>query len=231
MPGNKFIMKEEKILIDKKLLEIRDNVLLILDPNYYKTKAKSIQSLTLSRSVSEYIPQLIKELDSLPQIGYLELQLTDLISGLDEKLAEKHFQNISSSLLKERSIGWSSIKSKINEFISSLSKSLYDESINSDVSIEDVVLSRNQICLFIAYLRDLKVISNSLSDKAVSSCFHELTGFSAEKIRQKISGISKSERNQITDLEVNYDNLKEVLKSMIDRIEDDKRKAILKKDK
>jgi hypothetical protein len=224
------IMNDEKLLIDKKLIEIRDNIFITLNPDYYKTKVANIQALTLSRTVDDYIFKLRTELYKLPQIPYLEQQISDLIESLDEKLRESKFHNVNSQLLSARSIGWDSLKGKLNEFQSELVKNLYDENHN-DVSFDDVILTRDQVALLITYLRELKVISNTLPDVAVANYFHEMTGFSAEKLRQKISGISKSEHNQITDLESNYNNLERILSSIINLIEDDKRKAILKKDK
>jgi hypothetical protein len=224
-------MIDEKIIIDKKLIEIQDNILQILNPNYYKNKVQRIQSDTLSITVSGFAAQLSSDLLKLPQISYLEQQVADLINGLDEKFTETKFQNITSQLLSARLTGWSMIKGKLNEFQSILSKTLYEESTENDVSFDDVALLKDQVALLIIYLRDSKIISSSLSDIAVARCFHEMTGFSAEKLRQKISGIAKSEHNQITDLESNYDKLKVILLSIIDLIEDDKRKAILKKAK
>lgn len=224
-------MIDEKIIIDKKLIEIRDIIIDTLDPNCYINKVPDIQSLTLSSSVSSYIFQMEQDLHKLPQIVYLEQQVSDLITSLDEKYSETRFKNIPSNLLTARSTGWSMIKGKLNEFQSSLTLTLYKESTLNDESFGDLVLTRDQVALLITYFRDKRIISNSISDLEVANCFHTLTGFSAEKLRQKISGIGKTEHNQITDLESNYDKLKAILLSIIDLIDDDKRKAILKKAK
>jgi hypothetical protein len=223
-------MIDDKQVIDKKLIEIRDHILQILDPNYYKGKVQNIQPVTLSLSVTSYNYELVTDLNSLPKISYLEQQISDLIDSLDGKFRETRFQNITPQLLSARSIGWNMIKGKLNEFQSDLSKLLNDDTENDD-RFDDVVLLRDQVALLITYLRESKVITNSMSDIAVARCFHEMTGFSAEKLRQKLSGVAKSEHNQISDLESNYDKLKSVLESIIDQIEDDKRKAILKKAK
>jgi hypothetical protein len=223
-------MIDEKLVIDKKLIEIRDNIILILSPDYYKTKIGNIQALTFSRTVDDYIFNLSSELSKLPHVIYLEQQISDFIEGLDEKFKGAKFHNVNPQLLSARYVGWTSIKGKLNEFQSVLAKNLYADYQN-DVSFEDVILTRDQVALLITYLRESKLISNTLSDIAVANYFHEMTGFSAEKLRQKISGISKSEHNQITDLESNYNKLKGILSSIINLIEDDKRKAILKKDK
>jgi hypothetical protein len=222
-------MVDEKTVIDKKLIEIQENIIQLLDPGYYKNKIKGIQVQTLNNSIVEFKYQLNLELQALPQIIYLEQQVNNLIEGLNEKITEANFQNATPQFLSARITTWNDLRGELNKFQSRLTKNLNDEDLVNDASFDDIVLTRDQLALFIIYLRDSKIISKSISDTEVTNCFHIMTGHSAEKLRQKISGIAKSERNQITDLESNYNKLQDILRLIITLIEEDKRKAILKK--
>ena len=224
-------MEEEKTLIDRKLIEIRNEVNLWLNPSYYSNKDQSIKIDTLNNTIGDASYRFGKALRTLPKMPYLVEQLDELILGLDKKYNSYKSLNIGSQFTAAMISGWNVIKVTLSSFQSELSTYLYNESLNTDVSYEDVVLSRDQVALLILYLRQTKMITNNISDIKAASAFHDLTGFSSIQLSHKISGSAKYERNLITDIESNYNKLQDLLRTIIKLIDDDKRKSILKKDK
>ena len=77
----------------------------------------------------------------------------------------------------------------------------------------------------------MHIISDQVQDIDLAKYFHEMTGFSESKLKQKLAGLGKSEHNLITDQEPSYDKLLGIFKAIIDIIDKDKRSAILKKGK
>lgn len=221
-------MEEVKAMIDKRLIKLKDDIILYLNPDYYKAAMQSTRIQSFNASIADFTYKLPQDLALLPKVKYLEDQLTDLILGLDDKMSRAKFR-VSAQFESAIKRGWEEIKVVLNSFQTDLSTFLYEESLITDVSYEDVVLTRDQVALFITYLRQSKMITKNISDQKVSSHFHDLTGFSAIQISHKIAGDAKYERNLITDLEINYNKLQDLLRSIIILIEDDKRKAILKK--
>ena len=224
-------MESDKNLIDIKLIEIRENILKILSPGYYLHKAPSVIVDSLNITVNGNILELERGISTLPHIDYLQSQLTEMIQQLEEKFNETRFQNLPKVFLKARAAGWNNIKTELNKINSEIAKSLNDESLEIDCKFPDIVLTRDQLVLLIQYLREEHLISSSVSDINVATYFHKMTGFSDAKLQQKLAGKGKSQHNLITDWESNYDKLKEIFNAIINRINDDKRQAILKRTK
>jgi hypothetical protein len=217
--------------IDKVLINIQGQINQVFDYKCYSHKAPSIRVEQFRLNVADFSRTLDKELYSLERIPYLIEQCTDLKESLENKLSKKSLIHIPQSFRNAQLAALKEIANHLNSFISDLSKEIANADSLADVKNEDIVLSSPQVALFILYLRDAKFISQKVSDSKVAEFFGKMTGYSPDQLRKTIAGMNRFERNQITHLESNYDNLKKFLGIIIDRIESDKRKAILKKDK
>lgn len=217
--------------IDKVLINIQGQINQLFDYNCYSHKAPNIRVEQFRLNVADFSRTLDKELHSLERIPYLIEQCTDLKESLENKLSKKRLINIPQSFRNAQLAALQEIANHLNSFTSDLSKEIANADSLADVKNEDIVLSSPQVALFILYLRDAKFISQNVSDSKVAEFFGKMTGYSPDQLRKTIAGRNRFERNQITHLESNYDSLKKFLGIIIDRIESDKRKAILKKDK
>jgi hypothetical protein len=170
-------------------------------------------------------------LNSLERIPYLAEQCVDLKESLTKKLSKESLANIPQSFRNAQHTALQEITNYLSFFVAELSLEIANADTLAEVKNDDVVLSSSQVALLILYFRDAKFISEKVPDSKVAEFFGKMTGYSPDQLRKAIAGINRFERNQITHIESNYDELKKFLVIIIDRIESDKRKAILKKDK
>lgn len=219
------------VTIDNVLINIQGQITQLFDYKYYSNKAPNIRVEQFRLNVSDFLYTLDTELSHLERIPYLIEQCIDLKESLQNKLEKKGLKDIPQSFRNAQLTALQELTNHINTFVSDLSKEIADADSLADIKNEDIVLSSSQVSLFILYLRDARFISEKISDSKVAEFFGKMTGYSPDQLRKSIAGRNRFERNQITHLESNYDELKKFLDIMIDRIESDKRKAILKKDK
>lgn len=217
--------------IDRVLINIQGQITQIFDYKSYSHKAPNIRTEQFRLNVADFESTLNNELNALERIPYLVEQCTDLIESLENKLSKKSLIQIPQSFRNAQLAALKKITNHINSFIADLTKEISNSDSLAAVKHDDVVLSSPQVALFILYLRDVKFISANVTDSKVAEFYGKMTGYSPEQIRKAIAGVNRFERNQITQLESNYNELKRFLGIIIDRIEADKRKAILKKDK
>jgi len=215
--------------IDRVLINIQGQINHLFDYSSYFEKVPYIRVEQFRFDFSAFLKTLEKELNSLERIPYLIDQCNELKEYFENRLLKKSIKEIPNSFRTAQKKALGELINLFNKFISDLSKEISDADTLSDVKNEDVVLSSSQVALFILYLRDAKIISEKVSDSKVTEFFGKMTGYSSDQLRKSISGINRYERNQITHLESNYDDLKASLSSIIARIDSDKRKAILKK--
>ncbi len=76
------------------------------------------------------------------------------------------------------------------------------------------------------YLRNRKAIKD-FNDSQLAKHFQTLTGYSGKQLRILIASDAKSDKNQITDRKDDFINLKKLLLSIVDDIEQDLKKSIL----
>ena len=147
-------MVNNKMLIDSKLIELKDYIDQILDPNYYSNKINdNLKIRTLNITVNSFISSLSEQIKSLPQIDYLSNQINDLINSLDDKYKQVNFQSLNPRMQNARKTAWKNIKNEFNKSNSVLVDLLHNESLEIDTKFSDVVLTRNEVVLLITYLR------------------------------------------------------------------------------
>lgn len=217
--------------IDRALINIQGQINHLFDYSSYLEKIRYIRNEQFRLDFREFLKTLEEELNSLERIPYLIDQCNELMEYFESSLLKKGIKDIPISFRTAQKTALGELTNLFNKFISDLSKEISDADTLSDVKNKDVVLSSSQVALFILYLRDAKFISEKVPDSKVTEFFGKMTGYSPDQLRKTISGINRYERNQITHLESNYDDLKASLSGIISRIDSDKRKAILKKDK
>ena len=216
--------------IDKALINIQGQINLLFDYRYYFKQVPNIRVELFRLNIGEFVRTLDKELKSLERIPYLIEQCTDLKESLEKKFSKKSLKDIPQSFRNAQLTALQEITNLINTFVSDITKEIANADTLADVKNDDVVLSSPQVALLILYLREAKFISEKVSDSKVAEFFGKMTGYSPDQLRKSIAGVNRFERNQITHIESNYNELKSFLGIIIDRIDSDKRKAILKKD-
>ena len=81
-------------------------------------------------------------------------------------------------------------------------------------------LSQNQIAILFHFMRDLELIGNGMQKKEYAEIISSLTGFSSEKIRQKLSHIEKQSNSVESDQfkEVDFSITRRVFENIIAEI-------------
>ena len=220
---------EEIILIDSVLKTLNSKTILILKTNDYKNKAPFVRLDFLQAEYDELAKEVNDKIKNLLICDHLNRQLQKLIEELDQEIIIKLSSFLKKSELQiQKEKYWGMLKSKLEDIISQNTIHLIELKNEENQNIDDVELSRSEVELLMLYLREVGCVSKKISDTNLALNFSRLTGFSEKTLRQDISGISKSEKNNITDRKDNFDKLKSILNDIIVRINIDMDKINLK---
>lgn len=161
------------------------------------------------------------EIDDLPLDEYLIKKLNYLINGIMSKMGDE-------PLLKPNTATSRAQRSHIEYLLSELRKKIV--SIETDISKrkEDsksgsTCLTRKETAILFRYLQMTNAILNheQISDREIVKLIGPLTNISPEQIRKEYVGNSWTDMAQISAKRENYDNVRSILETIIERIKAD----------
>ncbi|MHA1973114.1 MAG: hypothetical protein ACTSW1_08980 [Candidatus Hodarchaeales archaeon] len=214
--------KEEIQLIDSIIKNLFNQLKSLFDYGRYSNKANlSVMIDQFHSECREFPNTFISKIQKISPSSYLIDKLNSFLDDVDFELSNIDNKNVPDRFLVASNGKWSAIRADISDYITELTLETFKEKAFSNISPHSVSLNRSQIALLMLNLREVGAVSKDLTDKQLSTAFSLLSGYSDEKLRQSISGIAKSEKNQITHVKDNFDKLKELLEQIILRIDKD----------